>query len=129
MSCYCHVLCLLISDNIIRTFQVLVVEYSLAAGVRGNADRLRLRLGGWSDWDLAKMLAASQGPSEDCDVKEERLRVDEAMARAREGSRGGVVPGGVGRVGGVEADTVLIRGLTKVGGFMLSFAHNSSCSA
>ncbi|CAN0413407.1 unnamed protein product, partial [Laminaria digitata] len=30
---------------------VLVVEYSLAAGVRGKADRLRLRLGGWSDGD------------------------------------------------------------------------------
>lgn len=91
-----------------------MVEYSLAAGVRGKADRLRLRLGGWSDGDLAKMLAASKGPSEDCDVKEERLRVDEAMARAREGSRGGVVPAGVGGAGGVEADTVLIRGLTKV---------------
>ena len=69
-----------------------MVEYSLAAGVRGKADRLRLLLGGWSDGDVAKMLAASRGPSEDCDVKEERLRVDEAMARAREGWRGGGAP-------------------------------------
>ena len=91
-----------------------MVEYSLAAGVRAKASRLRLLLGGWSEHDLATMLAVSKGPSEDCDVKEERLRVDEAMARARDGYRGG----GVGGAGGVEADTVLIRGLTKVGVWM-----------
>lgn len=88
-------------------YQVLIVEYSLAAGVRAKADRFRLRLGGWSDQNLAAMITASKGPDEDCDVKAERLRVDEAMTRARrEGNGRGARHD--------DTNTVLIRGLTKV---------------
>lgn len=86
---------------------VLLVEYGLAAGVRSKMDRLRLALGGWTRRDLDSMLSVSRGDSEDVDVREERLRVDGAMAeggvgRAREGDEA------------VERDTVLIQGLTKV---------------
>lgn len=86
-----------------------MVEYSLAAGVRAKADRLRLRLGGWSDRDLAAMLAVSRGGSEDKDVRDERFRVEEAMTGATGSGGGG---GGTGSRQGA-ADTVLIRGLTK----------------
>lgn len=55
------------------------------------------------------MQCQCRGPSEDCDVKAERLRVDEALARG--GSRGGREL----REGQTERDTVLIRGLAKVG--------------
>lgn len=92
------------------------MEYSLAAGVRGKADRLRLRLGGWSSRDLGAMLRTSTGVSEDKDVKDERERVDRAYSAAAEGwgrGQGGTAVGnGAGREG--RADTVLIRGLTKV---------------
>lgn len=79
-----------------------MVEYSLAIGLRAKVDRLRLRLGGWADRDLTTMLTISRGPSEDPDVKEERLRVDQAMAMARATEEE------------TGADTVLIRGVTKV---------------
>lgn len=88
-----------------------MVEYSLAAGVRAKADRLRLRLSGWSDRDLATMLAISRGDSEDEDVQKERIRVERAMTRAMGGGGSGSERGS--RQG--AADTVLIRGLTKVG--------------
>lgn len=87
-----------------------MVEYSLAAGVRAKVDRLRLRLGGWSDGDLAAMLHTSRGAGENTDVKNERTRVERAMAGAA--ARGG--EGGDGGRGEGEADTVLIGGLTKV---------------
>lgn len=89
------------------------MEYSLAAGVRAKVDRLRLRLRGWSDEDLAAMLRASRGASEDSDVKNERTRVERAMGASgvTRGERGVI-----GARGEEEADTVLIRGLTKVKG-------------
>lgn len=91
------------------------MEYSLAAGgIRAQADRLRLRLGGWSDQDLAALLLSSRGAGEDKDVKDERERVDRAMATAIRGAAGAGA-GGQG-AGGEEPDTVLIRGLTKVHG-------------
>lgn len=83
--------------------QVLAVEYSLAAGVRSKADRLRLRLAGWSNKDLADMLLQSRGDSEDADVRAERLRVDTAAGRRRGAAAAAAM-----------ADTVLIQGLTKV---------------
>lgn len=90
-----------------------MVEYSLAAGVRAKVDRLRLRLGGWSAADLAAMLRTSGGAAEDRDVKNERIRVERAMARtARGGGRAARRSGSAGEE--EEADTVLIRGLTKV---------------
>lgn len=89
------------------------MEYSLAAGVRAKADRLRLRLGGWSDRDLTAMLAISRGVSEDNDVRNERIRVERAMARAIGGGGGGRGGSGSGSRQGA-GDTVLIRGLTKV---------------
>ncbi len=96
---------------------MLVVDYSLAAGgIRAQADRLRLRLGGWADEDLAALLLSSRGAGEDRDVKEERERVDRAMATAIRGRTGAGGAAGAGGQGGEEEepDTVLIRGLTKV---------------
>lgn len=86
------------------------MEYSLAAGVRAKVDHLRLRLGGWSDGDLVAMLRTSRGASEDTDVKNERIRVERAMA----GSTRGGEAGSGGRGEEEEADTVLISGLAKV---------------
>lgn len=93
-----------------------MVEYSLAAGVRARVDRLRLRLGGWSDGDLAAMLRTSRGASEDKDVKDERTRVERAMAGTTMEGGGEGIAGRDGSRGETEAeaDTVLIRGLTKV---------------
>lgn len=50
------------------------------------------------------MLAESRGPGEDEDVKAERMRVEEALRRRRDG-------GGDARD---APDTVLIKDLTKV---------------
>eukprot|EP00752_Nemacystus_decipiens_P003898 g3578.t3 len=114
-------ICYMLLEAAAYLSMVLVVEYSLAAGVRAKVDRLRLRLGGWSDADLAAMLRTSTGASEDADVKNERTRVERAMAAAIRG--GGWGNGARGEE--EEADTVLIGGLTKVYPAPMSSAHKS----
>eukprot|EP00903_Cladosiphon_okamuranus_P005738 g5694.t1 len=116
-------ICYMLLEAMAYLSMVLVVEYSLAAGVKAKVDHLRLRLGGWSDGDLAAMLRTSRGASEDADVKIERVRVEHAIAMAgstRGGERG---DGGGGQE--EETDTVLISGLAKVYPAPLSSARKS----
>ncbi|CAM9302534.1 unnamed protein product [Discosporangium mesarthrocarpum] len=81
-------------------FLVLLVEYSLDAGVISWLDNARLCLNGWKSSDLAAMLRESEGVTEDSDVREERLMV-------------GMLAAGSGRAGARE-NGVLIQRLCKV---------------